>query len=40
MKVILPQEGLPPLRRIKNYTYNPSHMLGAGNFSKVYSGRN
>jgi serine/threonine protein kinase len=29
----------PPFKRIKNYVYNPSNLLGAGNFSKVYSGR-
>ena len=40
MKVIQTHELQPPLRRLQNYSYNPSHMMGAGNFSKVYSGRN
>jgi hypothetical protein len=41
MKVLSAYDNpLPVLKRIKNYIYNPAHLLGAGNFSKVYSGRN
>lgn len=43
MKVVplVPLENpLVATKRIKNYIYHPSQLLGAGNFSKVYSGRN